>query len=222
MLECRSLTKTFGAGRAAHTALQGVSLTFERGVTCALLGPSGSGKTTLLSILGCLLSPTSGALLIDGRMVRHNWTRQLTDLRRRLIGFVFQSANLLPFLTIEQNLLIVGRNSGLTSQDVAQRLDALCERLNIQALRSKYPSEASGGERQRVAIARAVLHRPKILLADEPTAALDWENGQRVVTLLTEQAHRDDAVLITVTHDPRVAEAHERVLHMDSGRIADP
>jgi putative ABC transport system ATP-binding protein len=144
----------------------------------------------------------------------------MTDLRRQAIGFVFQNANLLPFLTIEQNLAIAGRNAGIRPRALATRVTELCELLQIEPLRPKFPAEASGGERQRAAIARAVLHRPRILLADEPTAALDWENGQRVVTLLTEQAHRDNAVLVTVTHDPRIAQWHDRVLHMDSGVVA--
>ena len=204
ILECNCISKTYGSGSLMEQALAEVSVSFRRGECCLLLGPSGSGKTTLLSIIGCMLSPTSGELRIDSRRVEYESQAELSRLRREYIGFVFQHAQLLPFLTMEENLRVVGANAGLAKTRLTQRLDEVTERLGIQALRHKKPAEASGGQRQRVAIARSVLHQPPIILADEPTAALDWHNGQVVVKLLTEQARADNALLVTVTHDTRL------------------
>ena len=221
ILECNSLSKTYGSGSLAEQALDEVSVSLNRGECCLLLGPSGSGKTTLLSILGCMLSPSGGELRIDSRRVEHESQAELSRLRREYIGFVFQHAQLLPFLTMEENLKVVGANAGLAKSRLAQRLGEVTERLGIQSLRSKKPAEASGGQRQRVAIARAVLHQPPIILADEPTAALDWHNGQAVVKLLTEQARVDNALLVTVTHDTRLIEFYDRVFHMESGKLQE-
>jgi putative ABC transport system ATP-binding protein len=219
ILECRGLSMVFGSGRAAQTALSEVSLAFRPGESCVLLGPSGSGKTTLLSILGCLLTPTLGTVLIDGQAVN---PRRLSTIRRQRIGFVFQQAQLLPFLTVQDNLHVAGRNAGLSSQRLKGRMDELLTRLGISELRDKLPDSLSGGERQRVAIARAMLHRPPVLLADEPTAALDWANGQNVVELLTAEAKTEQSVLITVTHDTRLVRYFHRVLQIESGRIVSP
>jgi ABC-type lipoprotein export system ATPase subunit len=186
-----------------------------------MVGPSGSGKTTLLSILGCLLTPSSGKLTIDGEQVDHCAPHQLVGLRRRRIGFVFQQPQLLPFLTMEENVRIFGRNAGLSDADLDVRIADIAGRLHIDRLMDKLPNHASGGERQRVAIARALVHRPTILLADEPTAALDWQNGETVVRMLTEQARTEDALLLTVTHDTRLLSFFDRVYRLDSGRLVE-
>jgi putative ABC transport system ATP-binding protein len=221
LMECDRVSKVYGTGPVAEHALRETSLRLHRGETCVLLGPSGSGKTTLLSILGCLLSPSAGTLRIGDQPVDHGCPGELTALRRRRIGFVFQHAQLLPFLTIEENIRIVGRNSGLARADLAARLDELLERLGLAGLRQKRPDQASGGQRQRAAIARALIHRPAIILADEPTAALDGPTGEAVVALLREQARREDALLVTVTHDTRLVPGFDRVLHMDSGKVCE-
>jgi putative ABC transport system ATP-binding protein len=221
VLECRGVSKVYGAGALAETALRDVSLSVTAGQTCVLLGPSGSGKTTLLSILGCLLSPTAGEVWVGGERVRYGSPGQLAAIRRQQIGFVFQHAQLLPFLSMEENIRLVGRNAGLRESELAGRVNDLLARLDIAGLRRKPPAQASGGQRQRVAIARALLHRPAVLLADEPTAALDQENGQAVVRLLTEQARQEKAVLITVTHDTRLVPLFERVFLMDEGRLRE-
>jgi putative ABC transport system ATP-binding protein len=221
VLECRRIGHVFGAGALGETVLRDVSLAFAAGERCVLMGPSGSGKTTLLSILGCLLSPTSGELILDGERVNHERPGSLSALRRQKIGFVFQHAQLLPFLSLYENLAIVGRNSGLQGDDLKLRLNDLLERLGIAELRKKLPHQASGGQRQRFAIARAVLHRPAILLADEPTAALDWQNGEAAVRLLVEQAQREGTLLITVTHDARLLPLFERTLHIANGQVAE-
>jgi len=219
VLACQSLSKTYGRGDLAETALAGASLELEGGQTCVLLGPSGSGKTTLLSIMGCLLSPSSGELYIEGTRIDYGSPARLQDLRRTKIGFVFQHAHLLPFLNVEENLRVVGRNAGLSPRVAAQRIAELARRLGIWDYRHRRPGELSGGQRQRVAIARAVIHRPPIILADEPTSALDWENGQIAVRLLADEAHASGAGLVTVTHDTRLVEMFDRTLRIECGKL---
>jgi ABC-type lipoprotein export system ATPase subunit len=221
VLECRGVSKVYGSGALAEPVLKDVSFALDRGQACALLGPSGSGKTTLLSILGCLLTPSSGALRIGGQAVDHRSGRMLCELRRSRIGFVFQHDQLLPFLSMEENLRAVGRNSGIAEADLDHRINNLAGRLGIDRLLDKEPHHASGGQRQRVAIARALIHRPPIILADEPTAALDWAHGEAVVRLLTEQARVERALLLTVTHDTRLLDFFDRVFHLEEGRLVE-
>ena len=221
VLACHRISKSYGHGELSETALSEVSLTFRRGETCVLLGPSGSGKTTLLSILGCLLTPTDGDFEIDGEKVTSPAASKMSELRRTKIGFVFQHSQLLAFLSIEENLRIVAWNAGLTKKDANARIHHLTERLDIARYLHRNPSELSGGQRQRVAIARALIHRPAIVLADEPTAALDWSNGQTVIRLLIEQAKEANSVLIVVTHDTRLVEHFDRVLYLDSGKVRE-
>jgi putative ABC transport system ATP-binding protein len=188
VLQCESVHHTYGRGEVAEPVLLGVSASFAAGEACVLMGPSGSGKTTLLSILGCMLRPTDGNLIVCGQSVDWRTPKLLTHFRRVHLGFVFQHAQLLPFLSVAENLEAVSRNAGLSAQGLADRIEELLDRLGIAAMRHKKPDHLSGGQRQRVAIARAVLHRPSILLADEPTAALDWHQGEQAVQLLVEQA----------------------------------
>ena len=221
MLECTNIKKSFGKGHLAQEVLRGVDLAFEPGQTCVLLGPSGSGKTTLLSILGCLLTPCSGQVVIHGRAVNHARKADMIGLRRSQIGFVFQQGQLLPFLSMEENVRIVGRNAGLRRPEINTRIDELMTRVDVTHLRRKTPRQTSRGEKQRVAIVRALVHRPKIILADEPTAALDWENGKAVVELLTEIARREKTVLLTVTHDVRLGGMFARRFHIDQGKVSE-
>jgi len=218
-LVCHNLTKTYGRGALAETALAGVTIRFRAGECCMLLGPSGSGKTTFLSIVGCLLSPTGGTVEMEGLPIDYTKKGRLTRLRRKQIGFVFQHAQLLPFLSVFENLSIVGRNAGLTGKETKGRIHSLLEQLGIARYSHRKPDDLSGGQRQRVSIARAVLHRPRIILADEPTAALDWENGQSATKLLVEQAHNDGALLIVVSHDTRLVPLFDRTLHLESGQL---
>jgi putative ABC transport system ATP-binding protein len=219
VLECRGIGKTYGTGAVAEHVLRDVALSLFQGETCVLVGPSGSGKTTLLSILGCLLSPSCGELRLRGRVVDYRDKDRLAALRRDMIGFVFQQARLLPFLTMEENLQLAGKGRGLGGAEVARRIDEILTRLDVGRLRRRRPDQASGGQRQRVAIARALLHRPPILLADEPTAALDWPNGEAVVRLLVEQARQENALLFAVTHDTRLLGMFDRVFRLDGGRM---
>ena len=218
-LACHNLTKTYGHGPLAETALADVSLSCERGETCALLGPSGSGKTTLLSIVGCLLSPTTGQVELDNQLVPHHRPGELGGLRRHKIGFVFQHAQLLPFLKVSHNLHVIAKNAGMPRPSANERIASLATALGIEAYLHRKPAALSGGQRQRVAIARALLNRPPILLADEPTAALDWANGQAAIRLLIEQAKGVGSLLIVVTHDTRLVPLFDRVIRMESGRI---
>jgi ABC-type lipoprotein export system ATPase subunit len=222
VLSCDDVRHTYGRGELAEPVLRGASASFGPGQACVLLGPSGSGKTTLLSILGCMLEPSGGELMLCGERVDWRSPGRMTRLRRARLGFVFQQAQLLPFLTVAENLELVGRNAGLPARGFADRIDDLLERLGIAAMRRKKPHQLSGGQRQRVAIARAVLHRPAILLADEPTAALDWHHGQDAVRLLVEQARCEGALLLAVTHDTRLLDYFDRVLHLDDGRLVEP
>lgn len=218
-LACHHLTKSYGRGVQAETALCDVSLSFEPEESCLLLGPSGSGKTTLLSILGCLLSPTSGQVEIGGQPVNYASATALCALRRKLIGFVFQHSQLLPFLSVHENLAVVADNSGMPSREAKLRIAMLLERLGIAGYAHRKPGDLSGGQRQRVGVARAILHHPRIVLADEPTAALDWENGQVAVSMLIEQTKSERALLLTVTHDTRLIDLFDRVIHLDSGKV---
>lgn len=220
-MTCRGITKNYGSGDIFERVLKRVDLEFFEGQASVLVGPSGSGKTTLLSILGCLLAPSEGQLLIADQTVSFSDKSSLTEVRRQKLGFIFQHAQLLPFLTIEENLAIVGRNAGMTEIDIKQRLDGLLKRLELQVMRYKYPAQLSGGQRQRVAIARALLHRPSIVLADEPTAALDWNTGKTVVELLLEQARLEKAVLVVVTHDTRMLPLFDRILTIADGLLSE-
>lgn len=218
-LICQDLTHVYGRGETAEAAISDVTAEFAAGETCVLMGPSGSGKTTLLSIFGCLLTPTRGELYVCGEAVHAAARNKLTALRRTAIGFVFQQSQLLPFLSLEDNLRAIGRNASLPAAELKRRVDRLLGRLEIGRFRRRRPHEVSGGQRQRFAIARALLHGPKIVLADEPTAALDWRHGEEAVKLLIDEARAARALLITVTHDARLLPLFDRELQIENGRI---
>ena len=208
-MACQGICKSYGAGEILELVLKRVDLEFFE------------GQASVLSILGCLLAPSEGELIIADQTVNFSDKSSLTEVRRQKLGFIFQHAQLLPFLTIEENLAIVGRNAGMTDTDIKQRLDNLLERLELKVMRYKFPSQLSGGQRQRVAIARALLHRPSIVLADEPTAALDWHTGKTVVELLLEQARLEQAVLVVVTHDTRMLPLFDRILSIADGILTE-
>jgi len=221
VLQCTSVRHVFGQGELAEEVLRDVSATFQAGEACVLMGPSGSGKTTLLSVLGCLLSPTAGRLFIDGQEISLRSRGRLTSVRRDKIGFIFQHSQLLPFLSAVENLEAVGHNAGIRWAPLRHRIDDLFDRLDINGVRNKRPDQMSGGQRQRVAIARALLTRPPILLADEPTASLDWHHGEGAVRLLVDQAKAEGAFLLTVTHDARLLPLFHRRLHIEQGRLVE-
>ena len=216
-LEARGLSMVYGSGETAVHALDSVDIAVHPGEILALMGPSGSGKTTLLMILGCLLHPTSGQVRVEGRSLDGLPDRELARLRLSRMGFIFQSYNLFPALTALENVQVALELKG---RDLGEGTELL-QRVGLEARLRNYPKQLSGGEKQRVAIARALAGDPAILLADEPTAALDSENGRSVVRLLGELAHDLGRAVVVVTHDPRVGELSDRVARIEDGRIID-
>jgi putative ABC transport system ATP-binding protein len=219
VLEARDIVKELGAGARKVRALKGVSLTLRAGELTLLMGPSGSGKTTLLSILGCILTPTSGTLSIAANATAGLAPEELAGLRRRYIGFIFQSYNLFPTLTAEQNVRVALDLRGERGSEVTVRAQRALQQVGLRHRMKSFPANLSGGEQQRVAVARAIVGAPSVLLADEPTAALDSENGLAVMQLLAEIAKDTSRAVLAVTHDPRTVPFASRVLRIEDGLI---
>jgi len=219
VIETVDVVKLLGTGAAQVEALRGVSLALKGGELTLLMGPSGSGKTTLLSILGCMLTPTRGTVRVDGRSTQGAGPEELAKLRRERVGFVFQSYHLFPTLTAVDNVRLAldvrGENS---ARAVAKSSDALA-RVGLSHKLNAFPLELSGGEQQRVAIARAMVGSPSAILADEPTAALDSENGNAIMTLLADVAKDSTRGVLVVTHDPRILRFADRVVRIEDGRL---
>ena len=215
----RAVTRVFGEGEAAVHALRGVTLDVPSGQFTAIMGPSGSGKSTLMHLLAGLDRPTDGTVTIGGEDISKMNDAQLTKLRRRHVGFVFQAFNLLPVLSAEENITLPLAIAGEKVDRPA--LDRLLERMGLSERRTHRPSELSGGQQQRVAIARSLVTRPTILLADEPTGNLDSTSGGDVLALLREAVELDGQTIVMVTHDARAAEQADRVIHLADGRIVD-
>jgi putative ABC transport system ATP-binding protein len=212
-----ALTRTFGTGDSAVHALRGVSLDLPAGEFTAVMGPSGSGKSTLMHLLAGLDAPTSGTVRVAGEDITRMKDRDLTRLRRRHIGFVFQSFNLLPTLSAEENILLPLSIAG--RRPPAGEVDDLLARVGLSERRDHRPAQLSGGQQQRVAIARALITRPTVLFADEPTGNLDSEAGAGVLALLREAVDLDGQTTLMVTHDPRAAAVADRVLYLTDGRV---
>lgn len=215
----RSVIKTYGAGPNLFTALRGIDLELKRGELTLLMGPSGSGKTTLISILGCLLKPSTGEVEICGQRVEGLGERQLPAVRLRNIGFVFQSFNLLESLNAIENVEVPLSILGVRGRKARERAAQLLEAVGLRGKGRQLPADLSGGEKQRVAIARALASDPTLILADEPTAALDTITGRQVIELLRERAHAGAAVIV-VTHDVRLEAMADRILRLEDGRLA--
>lgn len=216
------LRKVFGSGDTEVVALAGADVRLDEGEVSAILGPSGSGKTTLLMCIGGILEPTSGLMRIGGADVYADgkWrTGDLRRLRREMMGFIFQAHNLIPFLTIIENVMIAAELVGMPKLEARSRSMELLDYLEVAHRAGKYPATLSGGERQRVAIARALVHGPRLILADEPTAALDTERGAKVITLLRKLAKERNVGVITVTHDVRMLDGFDRIYRMKDGVI---
>ncbi|PWW02929.1 putative ABC transport system ATP-binding protein [Paenibacillus cellulosilyticus] len=215
------ITHRFEDGGVQRTILNNLSLKVAEGELVAVLGPSGSGKSTFLSIAGALLAPTSGNVLLDGESITGENAGELSSIRLHQIGFIFQSANLIPYLKAEEQLMFVAKQSGIHSSLAAKRARALLEKLGMSHRRGAYPEKLSGGERQRIAIARALMNDPAVLLADEPTASLDAARGMDVVQLLASEAKELGKSAVMVTHDERVLPLCDRVLHLDNGCLIE-
>ncbi|MDR3640391.1 MAG: ABC transporter ATP-binding protein [Humidesulfovibrio sp.] len=221
-VEVENLTKIYGKGDTAVTAIAEATLQVKPGELVALLGPSGSGKTTLLTAIGLINEPTHGRVVIDGTTVAdEGWTTglDLKRVRREKLGFIFQAHNLIPFLTAQENVMVALEINGVDKREAEKRSAELLTALNLGHRLGNYPSALSGGESQRVAIARALANRPKVILADEPTAALDTENGQNVMALLKVLAVENHSAIIVVTHDHRMVEGFDRIFQVSDGRI---
>jgi putative ABC transport system ATP-binding protein len=219
-LTARDVHKSFGDGTHFAPVLRGVSLEAARGETVFLVGPSGSGKTTLLSILGCILTPDRGGVQVLGRDVAGMTTRELTAFRRENLGFIFQSFNLFPTLSAQDNVALALTIRNVRVGAATRRAGELLNRVGLWHRRHARPAQLSVGECQRVAVARAVADDPAVVFADEPTAALDAENGQAVMQLLTRLVRERDGTLIVVTHDNRIFGYADRILRLEDGCMA--
>ncbi len=219
LLEVKNLSKTYGSGETAVHALKGASFRVPKGEYVAVVGESGSGKSTLLNLIGALDTPTSGKVWIDGRDIFSMKERSLTVFRRRNIGFIFQSFNLIPELTVEQNiifpLLLDYRKPD------KKYLEELLSVLNLKERRRHLPGQLSGGQQQRVAIGRALITRPALILADEPTGNLDTQNTSEVVSLLKEASRRYEQTILMITHSRSIAQTADRILQVSDGVLTD-
>ena len=219
LLEVKSISKVYGSGETAVHALKNVSFSVPKGEFVAVVGESGSGKSTLLNMLGALDNPTSGKVLIDGKDTFAMKERELTIFRRRNIGFIFQAFNLIPELTVEQNILF----PVLLDYQKPDRkyLEELLSVLSLKSRRNHLPSQLSGGQQQRVAIGRALFTRPSLILADEPTGNLDSQNSSEVLALLKETARQYEQTVIMITHNPSIAHTADRVFRVSDGVLTD-
>jgi putative ABC transport system ATP-binding protein len=219
VLDAVNVVKFLGEGAAQVQALKGVSLSITGGELTLLMGPSGSGKTTLLSILGCMLSPSEGTIQIGGKLTNGLASEQLAKLRRDHIGFVFQSYHLFPTLTAADNVRLVLDVRGETAETAVDKAKAALATVGLAHKVNSYPRELSGGEQQRVAIARAIVGNASAILADEPTAALDSENGRAIMGVLASIAADPARGVLVVTHDPRIIPFAHRIVRIEDGRI---
>ena len=218
LLEARGITKVLGAGAGEVHALKGVDLALWPGELTLLMGPSGSGKTTLLSILGCILAPTEGTISIAGHSTKGLKAEGLARLRKRHVGFVFQSYNLFPTLSATENIMLALDVRGVAG-DKAKLAATALDAVGLSHRAGAFPGQMSGGETQRVAIARALAGQPSVILADEPTAALDSENGKGVMELLAEVAQDASRAVLAVTHDHRTLTYANRIIRIEDGLI---
>jgi len=218
-LQLDDVTKTYRVGDDEIVAIADVDLTVAANEIVALVGPSGSGKTTLCSIAGGILAPTSGEVTVDGTCLTGFSDRQLTEVRQRSIGFVFQSVNLIPFLTARENLLVVDELGRRTGQAARDRADTLLDELGLADRRDNLPAQLSGGQRQRVAIGRALMNEPALVLFDEPTSALDSKLGEQVMELIRSEMKARGTAAIIVTHDDRITRYADRTIHISDGHL---
>lgn len=219
LLEVNNICKTYGSGETAVHALKEVSFSVTKGEYVAIVGESGSGKSTLLNMIGALDTPTSGKVKIGGKDIFSMDDRRLTVFRRRNIGFIFQSFNLIPELTVEQNIIFPVL---LDYQKPDKKyLEELLTVLNLQERRNHLPNQLSGGQQQRVAIGRALITRPSLILADEPTGNLDTQNSSEVIALLKEASRKYEQTIIMITHNRSIAQSADRVLQVSDGILTD-
>lgn len=219
IVSVRGLTREYEQGKLTVKALQGVDLDIEAGEFTALMGPSGSGKTTLLNQIGALDEPTSGSVVVDGQELTKLTSAQLSDLRLRRLGFIFQSYNLIPVLSAYENAEFVLMLQGVGSEERRKRVMDTLKSVGLEGMEHRRPNELSGGQQQRVAVARAIAGKPALVLADEPTANLDSKTGSELIDLMRSLNQDHGATFVFATHDPKVMEAATRVVWLEDGAI---
>jgi putative ABC transport system ATP-binding protein len=219
ILETQAVSKVYGEGTRRVVALDGATLALHSGQVLLIMGPSGSGKTTLLSVMGCILRPTSGRVIVAGQIVSDLGEEVLPDIRRNYFGFVFQSFNLFSTLTAQENVEMVLRMKRTAKHAIAAQSMALLERVGLESRAHAYPRDLSGGEKQRTALARALAGEPAIVLADEPTANLDSRTGHEVLNLLRQLAQETGKAVAIVSHDSKARGLADRVIMMEDGRL---
>ncbi|EBF5143623.1 ABC transporter ATP-binding protein [Listeria monocytogenes] len=215
----KNISKNYQDGEQVIEVLKNVSLEVAQGEFVAIVGPSGAGKSTFLSIAGALLSPTEGEIAIGGTTLNNMSEKALTKVRLNKVGFIFQGANLIPYLNVRDQLLVIAELSGEKGSAAKERADKLLQELGLTARQNNYPESLSGGEKQRVAIARALMNNPDIILADEPTASLDANRGHKVVQMIADEVKRKNKAAIMVTHDERVLDLVDRVIRIEDGYL---
>ncbi|EKJ8908613.1 ABC transporter ATP-binding protein [Listeria innocua] len=218
-LMMKNISKNYQDGEQVIEVLKNVSLEVAQGEFVAIVGPSGAGKSTFLSIAGALLSPTEGEIAIGGTTLNNMSGKALTKVRLDKVGFIFQGANLIPYLNVRDQLLVIAELSGEKGSAAKERADKLLQELGLTARQNNYPESLSGGEKQRVAIARALMNDPDIILADEPTASLDANRGYKVVHMIADEVKRKNKAAIMVTHDERVLDLVDRVIRIEDGYL---
>ena len=219
ILETQAVSKIYGEGSNRVVALDDASLSLHRGQILLIMGPSGSGKTTLLSVMGCILRPSSGRVIVDGKVASDLGEDALPDIRRHYFGFVFQAFNLFGSLTALENVEMVLRMKGVEKETIAPISMALLQHVGLSHRAHAYPRDMSGGEKQRTAVARALAGDPAIVLADEPTANLDSKTGHEVLALLRKLAEETNKAVAIVSHDLKAKEVADRVIIMEDGRL---
>ncbi|MBC1610158.1 ABC transporter ATP-binding protein [Listeria welshimeri] len=220
-LMMKNISKNYQDGEQVIEVLKNVSLEVAQGEFVAIVGPSGAGKSTFLSIAGALLSPTEGEIAIGEKTLNNLTSKELTKVRLEKVGFIFQGANLIPYLNVRDQLLIIAELSGEKGKGAKDKADELLKELGLTARQNNYPESLSGGEKQRVAIARALMNNPDIILADEPTASLDANRGHKVVQMIADEVKRKNKAAIMVTHDERVLDLVDRVIRIEDGFLKD-
>ena len=220
-VKCSGVTKTYGSGSAAVTALRGIDLDVRKGELLMLVGPSGCGKTTLISVIAGILDQDQGQCVVFDNDLKAMGGRSKTRFRGQTIGFVFQSFNLLPTLSVAENTAIPLLLNGVGRSRALARAGEMLARVGLGDRITARPSQLSGGQQQRVAIARALIHGPRLIVCDEPTSSLDHETGHKVMQLMRELALADGRALIIVTHDARIFEFADRIARMDDGKVID-
>ncbi|EKU49057.1 ABC transporter ATP-binding protein [Staphylococcus massiliensis] len=218
-LVVQNLKKSFGTGEAKTDVLKGIDFTINEGELVVLNGASGSGKSTLLSILGGLMTPTSGDVLLDDKAYLSQSQGALTNMRLNSIGFIFQASHLLPYLKVIDQLVVVGQEAGMSKKEAQTRAKSLLTQIGMDHRMNVYPKSLSGGEKQRVAIMRAWMNHPYLILADEPTASLDASRAIEVVEMIKDQVKKQNSIGIMVTHDQRLFDYADRVIELSDGKI---